>query len=98
MAKPHKPDSVDDVFREMKKYCQKKNFNISDSRLKYMAENCYLSYEGKGWIGCKYWPAWVMKWVLNEATKFGKGAIVSKPKAPKGKSVKDLILEKENDF
>ena len=96
MAKVSRPESVDEVFSVMKEYCQKKGYLFSDARLKFLAENCYLLYESKGWYGVKYWPPLAMKWVLNEVGKFGKKVVsYKKPKLP-DKSVRDVIMEQEN--
>jgi len=96
MAKTHKPNSEEEVFDIMKVYCQKKGYSFSDTQLRFMAENCYLLYESRGWCGTTYWPPLVMKWVLNERGKFNKKTVnYTKPK-PSGQSVRDKILEQEN--
>lgn len=96
MTKANKPNSEEEVFSVMKVYCQKKGYSFSDTQLKFFAENCYLLYESKGWCGVKYWPPLAMKWILNEKSKFNKGAISYKKPKPRGKSVRDILMEKEN--
>lgn len=96
----NKPESEEEVFSVMKDYSQKKGYSFSDTQLKFMAENCYLLYESKGWCGVKYWPPLAMKWCLNEKGKFGgepdkKGVSYKKPK-PCGKSVRDILMEQED--
>ena len=91
-----KPESIDDVFRVMKSYSQKKGYSFSDVKLKFIAEDCYLLYESRGWYGIKYWPPLAMKWLLNVKCKFGKETPNYKtPKPQKGKSIRDTILESE---
>ena len=95
MPKVNKPQSDEEVFTVMKEYSKKKGYSFSDTQLRFMAENCFLLYESKGWCGTQYWPPLVMKWVLNERGKFNKGfSNYEKPK-PKGKSVRDVIMESE---
>ena len=96
MAKVSKPESDKDVFLVMKDYCKKKGYLFSDAQLRFIAENCFLSYESKGWCGTKYWPPLAMKWLLNERGKFNKQTPRYKKPKPKGKSVRDTILEQEN--
>lgn len=92
-----KPRSEEEVFEIMKDYCQKKGYSFTDTQLRFMAENCYLLYESKGWYGVKYWPPLAMKWVLNEVGKFGKKVVsYKKPKSP-DKSVRDKIMERETE-
>lgn len=97
MLKPNKPNSEEEVFEVMKDYCQKKGYSFSDTQLRFFAENCYLLYESKGWCGTTYWPPLAMKWILNERGKFNKGASSYKTSKPKGKSIRDMILEQEHD-
>lgn len=97
MPKPSKPHSEEEVFSVMKEYCQKKGYLFSDVKLKFLAENCYLLYESKEWYGVKYWPPLAMKWVLNERGKFDKSTVSFKKPKPQGKSVRDTIMEQEND-
>lgn len=101
MAKVSRPESVDEVFEVMKKYSQKKGYQFTETQLRFMAENCYLLYESRGWCGVKYWPPLAMKWILNERGKFGdkpdkKVVSYKKPKLH-GKSVRDKIMEKEKE-
>ena len=97
MPKPSKPNSEEDVFLIMQEYSQKKGYSFSDHQLRFMAENCYLYFESRGWGGIKYWPAVAMKWILNERGKFNKQSIsYNKPK-PNGPSIRDKILEQENE-
>jgi len=95
MSKISKPNNEDEVYDCMKKYCLSKGYSLSDDKLKYLAENCYLLYESKGWCGTKYWPPLVMKYILNEWTKFGKKIL--KPKVNKGKSVRQIIMEQKDE-
>ena len=97
MPKTNKPNSDVEVLEVMRGYCRKKGYLFSDTQLKFMAENCYLLYESKGWYGVKYWPPLAMKWVLNERGKFDKGTTGYKKPEPRGKSVRDILMEQEND-
>lgn len=92
MAKVNKPQSDKDVFSVMKNYCIDKGYTFSDSQLDYLAQSCYLYFESKSWDKIKYWPAVCMRWVLNNLDK----QCNAKPKL-QGKSVRDTILEQEND-
>ena len=94
--KANKPNSDEEVFVVMQEYCKKKGYSFSDTQLRFMAENCYLLYESKGWYGVKYWPPLAMKWVLNERGKFDKKIVSSKKPKPRGQSVRDKLLEQEN--
>ena len=93
-----KPESEKEVFDVMKKYCQKKGYYFSDEQLEYMAEDCYLFYESRKWQNTKYWPPLAMRWVLVNKNKQSQ----NKPKLnipqPKGKSVRDIILEQDDVF
>lgn len=91
--KVNKPESDAEVLEVMRKYCEKKGYNFSNTYLDYMAQSCYLTYESKGWAGIKYWPPLAMKWVLNNLDKQLKHDY--KPKLSKGKSVRDKIMESE---
>jgi hypothetical protein len=97
MTKTNKPNSEEEVFEVMRAYCQKKGYSFSDTQLRFFAENCYLLYESKGWCNVKYWPPLAMKWILNEKGKFNKGTINYKKPKPFGKSVRNKIMEQEND-
>jgi hypothetical protein len=105
VAKKHIPNSVDAVFDIMKQYVEKKGFNFTDSRIKFLAENYYLYFESRGWEGIKYWPPLAMKWILNEKRsyakrnegKFNKENVGYKKPEPQGKSIRDKIMEQEND-
>lgn len=101
MVKISKPESDKEVFSVMKDYSEKKGYSFTDTQLRFMAENCYLLYESKEWYGIKYWPPLAMKWLLNERGKFKStsGKDVSTYKKPKaqGKSVRDKIMEQENE-
>jgi len=94
MAKVNKPQSEEDVFEVMKEYSKKKGYSFSNTQLDYMAQNCYLYFESKGWKGIAYWPAVAMRWVLNNLDKQYK--VSHKPKF-QGKSVKDKIIEMERE-
>lgn len=97
MSKPSKPHSEEEVFEVMKEYSKKKGYSFTDTQLRFLAESCYLLYESKSWYGVKYWPPLAMKWVLNERGKFGKGIVSFKKPKPHSKSVRDVLLEQEND-
>ena len=104
LAKLSKPDSDEDVLREMKKYCQSKGYTFSNGQLKYMAESCYLLYESRGWCGIKYWPAVAMKWVLTNVNSQQKGKYDVRwtesykgKMERKGKSIREKIMEQENE-
>ena len=89
----HKDDL--EVLEVMVKYAQTKGYSFSDSQLRQISESCYLHYEGRGWQGCKYWPAWVMKWLLTQNKGVSKANYSQQPKPQQGKSVRDLILERD---
>lgn len=93
----NKPNSEEDVFQVMQEYCRKKGYSFSSTQLRFFAENCYLLYESKGWCGTTYWPPLAMKWVLNEKKKFNKENVSYKKPEPQGKSIRDKIMEQEND-
>lgn len=98
MPSKSKPKDYDEVFNVMKEYCQKKNFKFTDYQLKVMAEDCFLLYESKEWSGTKYWPPLAMRWVLNNISKLS--SYTKEPTAPpqkKGRTVRDIILEKDKD-
>jgi hypothetical protein len=92
-----KPKSEDEVLEVMQKYAQTKGYGFSDSQLRHIAENCYLHYEGLGWKNCKYWPPWVMKWLLNQNKGVSKTHYPQQPISPKEKSVRQIILDKEKN-
>lgn len=96
MSKQNKPNSTEDVLQEMKKYCQKKGYKFSDNQLAYMAESCYLLYESRGWKGITYWPAVAMKWVLTNIHNQQKGKVDIKK--TQSKSVREIIMEQEDEF
>ena len=93
-----KPKDEGEVLEVMEKYAKTKGYSFSDSQLQHIAESCYLHYEGRGWQGCKYWPAWVMKWLLTQSKNVSKTQYTLKPQPPKGKSVRDKILEQEHEI
>ena len=95
MAKISKPASDRDVFSVMEKYCQDKGYTFSDAQLDFFAQSCFLYFESKGWKGISYWPAVCMRWVLNNLDKQYKDTYNPKLK-PKGRSVRDAIMEREN--
>lgn len=94
MSKTSKPESDIDVLTIMEKYCQDKGYNFSDTQLDFMAQSCYLYFEGRGWKGISYWPAVAMRWVLNNLDKQTKANYKSKPQS---KTVRQQILEDEHD-
>ena len=96
MVKVNKPESEEEVFVVMQEYSKKKGYSFTDTQLRFIAENCFLSYESKEWCGTKYWPPLVMKWLLNERGKFNKGVSTYKKPKSQGKSVRDKIMEREN--
>ena len=96
MSNSNKPSSEKEVFIVMQEYSQKKGYLFSDTQLKFMAENCFLYFESRGWASIKYWPAVAMKWILNEKGKFNKQTTIYK-KPSNGKSVRDKIMEQENE-
>ena len=100
-----KPKNEDEVFEVMRDYSLTKGFSFSDSQLHYMAEFCYLTFEGKAWEGIKYWPAVAMRWVLKENKDLSKksyskkGFTADREKKvdkPKGKTVREQILEQKD--
>ncbi len=91
MPKPSKPQSDTEVLEVMQKYCQDKGYTFSNTQLDYLAQSCFLYFESKGWKTISYWPAVCMRWVLNNLDKQYKGT-----HKPKGQSVRDKILRKEN--
>ena len=100
MPKLSKPHSEEEVFEVMKDYSEKKGYSFTDTQLRFMAENCFLFWEGRNWDKVAYWPAVCMRWVLNERGKFkgtsGKGVSTYKKPKSQGKSVRDKIMEREN--
>lgn len=94
MPKTNKPESDQEVFKVMKSYCKDKGYTFSDTQLDYMAQSCFFCYESKGWKGISYWPPLAMRWVLNNLDKQVKQYY--KPQS-QGKSVRDKILEQENN-
>jgi len=97
MPKPSKPNSEEEVFNVIYEYSKKKGYSFTDTQLRFMAENCFLFWEGRKWDKVSYWPAVCMRWVLNERGKFNKEVSTYKKPKPQGKSVRDTILEQEND-
>lgn len=93
--KLNKPQSDEEVLLVMQEYCQKKGYTFSNSQLDYLAQSCFFCYESKGWKGTTYWPPLAMRWVLNNLDKQLKYNYKSKPK---GKSIRDTILEQENEI
>jgi len=74
-----KPDNSDEVLDVMRSYNKKKGFGLSEKKLEYLAEDCFLQHTGQGWAGSRYWPALAMRRVLNYVHEYGKH-IKSKPK------------------
>lgn len=97
MSSISKPNSDEDVYSVMKEYSAKKGYNLSESQLRYLAQDCYLLHESRKWSGSKYWPAIAMRHILNFVSSFGTKPIFSKS-TNKGKTVRDIILEQENEF
>ena len=97
MTKVSKPESEEEVFSVMKDYSIKKGYLFTDTQLRFMAENCFLFWEGRKWDKVSYWPAVCMRWVLNEKGKFNKITTSFKKPKPSGKSVRDKIMEQEDE-
>ena len=99
---PSKPKNADVVYQTMKDYSHTKEFSFSESELRYMAEDFFLFWEGRRWDKIKYWPAVAMKRVLNLNANRKPSPKHSPVKASgtqeKSKSVRDKVLEKQNDF
>ena len=104
MAKFDKPENSETVFTVMVDYCKTKQFNLPDAEIRFMAEDCFLFFESKGWKDTKYWPALAMRWCLTSMNKIkSKGPGVpykarneSKPIHTVGKTVRQTILEQGN--
>lgn len=94
---PDKPDNSEDVFLVMKSYSETKGLVFSDTELRIMAEKCYLTFESKGWSGCKYWPPLAMRWVLSNGTNVKVSKAFQKTKSKRDKTVREIILEREKD-
>jgi len=95
---PSKPKNSDDVYNVMKGYCSTKQFNLSDSELKVMAESCFLFFESKGWKDTKYWPPLAMRWVLTNRTKSNPIVKPVYQEPRKGESVRDRILRERGNL
>lgn len=99
----NKPSSSEEVYEVMAEYCSKKQFQVSNATLRFWAEDCFLWYESRGWKGIQYWPAVAMRWCLTNVKKLPKKDIskgikdISLTKKPKGKTIRDMILEKEEN-
>lgn len=103
-VKKYTPDSSDDVFNIMKQYIIKKGFSFTDSKIRYLAEDCFLYWESRKWKGITYWPAVAKRWILNNLDKQSKQSYKSKLKPQQssyakrqGKSVREAILDNEKD-
>jgi len=97
MAKVSRPQSSDDVKQIMKEYISKKKFTFSEMTIEYMAEACFLHFSSKDWAGVSYWPAVAMKWVLNNATKFGCQPMRVEEKPKQGETLRDKILKEQQE-
>jgi hypothetical protein len=97
----NKPESEQDVFDVMRTYCDEKGYKYSDAQLRFMAEECFLLHESRGWKGTAYWPPLAKKWVLNAVRNKPINIHRPKPKPssskPEGKTVRDIIMEQEQD-
>lgn len=94
MSKIQLPQSSEEVRKVMKDYILQKKFNLSESAIEYIAEDCFLHFSSKEWAGVKYWPAVAMRWVLNNVTKFGER--IERPSIQsEGPTLKDQILKKQ---
>lgn len=65
----NKPETSEEVYDVMVKYCHTKQYTFPDKFLRYIAEECFLTGESTGWKGCRYWPALAMKWVLRNSSR-----------------------------
>lgn len=92
---PSKPENSDEVYQTMSDYSDTKGFNCSESELRFMAENMFLTFEAKKWRGTSYWPPLAMRWVLTNRKNTGVSKTPQQPK--KGKSVREKILEQQNE-
>ena len=92
-----KPDNSEQVYETMVAYCSKKQYTFPDKFLRFMAEECFLTGESKGWSGCKYWPAFAMKWVLRNTSKqVTKKIEVQSPTKIHKETIRDKLLRDEN--
>ena len=99
MSKWNKPDTDSEVRKVIKDYILSKNWYTSDKNLDFITEDCILFWEGKGWKGVAFWPAVVKRWVLTEKNKkYSRINTSNLTSKPKGKSVREKLLEKENEF
>lgn len=89
-----KPKNSDELYAEMKRYSEKKGYKFSDYKLHFMAEDCFLFFEARQWNGVKFWPAVAYRWVLNNL----KDQIKDKPKSNNIKTLRDKILEQEDEI
>jgi len=95
MPKAITPKDSDEVYEAMKEYCSKKQFQVPNATLRFWAEDCFLYFESRGWKGISYWPAVAMRWCLTNIKKLPKKDISPTKKKPMGKSIRDIILERE---
>ena len=70
--KVSRPKDSCEVFYEMERYAKKKGYDLSIVTLDYLADDCFLLHESRGWAGCKFWPALAMRHVLNYVHGYGK--------------------------
>ena len=45
----NKPDNSEQVYDVMKEYCKTKQYTFPDAYVRYMAEECFLTHESRGW-------------------------------------------------
>jgi hypothetical protein len=90
-TKISKPNNSGEVLKVMQSYAAKKGFNVTKATLEYLAEDCYLHFESRGWPGIKYWPPVAQRWLLNYVHSFGK-EIKPKPKKKTGPTVRERLL------
>ena len=87
----NKPDNSEQVYDVMKEYCNTKQYTFTDAYVRYMAEECFLTHESRGWKGCRYWPPLAMRWVLNNKSKqITKSPTKEKPE--QGETIRDRLL------
>jgi len=94
MVKWEYPDESIQVYNVMVEYATKRGWSISTSKLKNLAEGCFLYYMARGWCNAKYWPALAMKWVLDYYSKLPKDSPRKQKRS--GPSLRDRLLERDS--
>lgn len=98
MSKWNRPNDDCEVSQVIKDYIASKGWYVNSRDLTYLAEDCLLFWESRGWAGVKYWPAVVKRWVLTEQRR--KNSLIktkSPAYKPKGNTVRDKILKRKNN-